>query len=1090
MTAQPILEALAKEFSTDVPSIQATFEMLDAGLSAPFIGKFRRARTGAMSEVHVRRLSLRREELVELDRRRGTVLRAIERVEGISPKAIEEVAICMDRFQLEDLYVPHRRPEPEVQLAMDRGLGGLADLLVAPTPKSERPASEKPSRTKGKGQSEDASADSAAAGPEVDAPAAEPESPAEAGSPVEHSAEPGTDGAAEAPEPGDSASIEIGQDDERPPTVGHDAKLGGDAPEGAEPEGAGPDEPAAEETPAPEASAPEASTEDAPAEEAPAAAEAPAAEAPAAEAPAAEAPAAEAPAADEAAAGEPAPSTQEEAPEPTTAAIAAEGADEVPSSGADAAAAPSPKPSPAPSPQPEALVITAELSKLCEPFVNPDKGVHTETEALAGAVRILSDRLGRDSRLRDTVRRVMRKKGVLRARALVDDKKAGRHKNLLKLKTPLRQLQGHRLTAIRQAQSERVISTSIELHPSEVVGRVRSALGKHTRPEYEPLLDDIARKALAQRILPVIEEDIRLELKERSDAEALRFLGAHLRQILLTPFFGRVPVAGLDVSAKGDMTLAFLGAEGDLVAEVKVETGEKEPAAIGAEVAAAVELHGAAAIAVGSGKSSRAAGHRLREALAAADSQTPVMVVNDAGASSYANGTRARAELAESSVGLRLAISMGRRLQDPMAEFLKVDPKQLSLGAEQRLVSKANLRRTLQDAVESAVAFVGCDFDTAPRSIIEHLPGLDEESAKRLADRRDAGDIDSREAIRAEGILDEAQWTSVAAFLRMRRSSEPLDRTSLHPEQYQVARQLLESSGGSVSESLGRPGATKGLRRQSFDLDEFTWRDLMRELSFPGRDPRGRNHVPDYISESTDPIRLQPGRVITGVVTNVASFGAFVDVGKKQDAMIHISQLASRYIRDARELLSIGATIRAKIVDGNSSRLALSLKDVPNEERPERGARRRGGATRRRGGGGRGARGSDQPTGPAGRIWRRDGAAGAATSSRRGTRRGGPRRGGHDEGRFERGERVDLRKINAQTDKLSSNPFAQFFKPDDGPPKEAPQPKKKGPKGKRPEKGPEPDGGPAPDPQGTGSQPADSPPAGAQGTGTDSPSED
>ncbi len=750
-------------------------------------------------------------------------------------------------------------------------------------------------------------------------------------------------------------------------------------------------------------------------------------------------------------------------------------------------------------------MITAELSKLCEPFVNPDKGVHTETEALAGAVRILSDRLGRDSRLRDAVRKIMRKKGVLRARALVDDKKAGRHKNLLKLKTPLRQLQGHRLTAIRQAQSERVISTSIELHPSEAVGRVRSALGKHTRPEYEPLLDDIARKALAQRILPVIEEDIRLELKERSDAEALRFLGAHLRQILLTPFFGRVPVAGLDVSAKGDMTLAFLGAEGDLAAEVKVETGEKEPAAIGAEVAAAVEAHGAAAIAVGSGKSSRAAGHRLREALAAADSQTPVMVVNDAGASSYANGTRARAELAESTVGSRLAISMGRRLQDPMAEFLKVDPKQLSLGAEQRLVSKANLRRTLQDAVESAVAFVGCDFDTAPRSIIEHLPGLDEESAKRLADRRDAGDIESREAIRAEGVLDEAQWTSVAAFLRMRRSSEPLDRTSLHPEQYQLARQLLESSGGSVSESLGRPGATKGLRRQSFDVDEFTWRDLMRELSFPGRDPRGRNHVPDYISETTDPIRLQPGRVITGVVTNVASFGAFVDVGKKQDAMIHISQLASRYIRDARELLSIGATIRAKIVDGNSSRLALSLKDVPNEERPERGARRRGGATRRRGGGGRGARGSDQPTGPAGRIWRRDGAAGAATSSRRGTRRGGPRRGGRDEGRFERGERVDLRKINAQTDKLSSNPFAQFFKHDDGPPKEAPQPKKKkGPKGKRPEndpaKGPQPDGGPATDPQGQdpqgqqpqdpGSQPAGSPPAGAEGTGGDSPSQD
>ena len=862
--------------------------------------------------------------------------------------------------------------------------------------------------------------------------------------------------AVEPPAPGDAASIEVDPEEDRPPTVGHDAKLGDDVPEdesteapaadAGEPESAPAEAPPAEPEAAP--AEPE-STEAKPADEAPEASESPEApEAAAGPDPGAETP----PAATE---GEPASTPVAEAP-----------------------------PAPTPSPQPEALVITAELSKLCAPFVNPDKGVHTETEALAGAVRILSDRLGRDSRLRDTVRRVMRKKGVLRARALVDDKKAGRHKNLLKLKTPLRQLQGHRLTAIRQAQSERVISTSIELHPSEVVGRVRAALGKHTRPEYEPLLDDIARKALAQRILPVIEEDIRLELKERSDAEALRFLGAHLRQILLTPFFGRVPVAGLDVSAKGDMTLAFLGAQGDLTAEVKVEVGEKEPAAIGAEVAAAVEQHGAAAIAVGSGKSSRAAGHRLREALSSANAETPVMVVNDAGASSYANGTRARAELAECSIGLRLAISMGRRLQDPMAEFLKVDPKQLSLGAEQRLVSKANLRRVLQDAVESAVAFVGCDFDTAPRSIIEHLPGLDEESAKRLADRRDAGDIESREAIRAEGILDEAQWTSVAAFLRMRRSSEPLDRTSLHPEQYQLARQLLESSGGSVSESLGRPGATKGLRRQSFEVDEFTWRDLMRELSFPGRDPRGRNHVPEYISESTDPIRLQPGRVITGVVTNVASFGAFVDVGKKQDAMIHISQLASRYIRDARELLSIGATIRAKIVEGNSSRLALSLKDVPNEERQDRGARRRGGSTRRRGGG-RGARGSDQPTGPAGRIWRRDGAAGAATSSRRGTRRGGPRRGGRDDGRFERGERVDLRKINAQSDKLSSNPFAQFFKQDDGPPKEPTTTKKKGPKGKKPDAGPDPAAAQEP------AAPEQAPPTtGAQPQGSETPGEE
>ncbi|MEM8713488.1 MAG: S1 RNA-binding domain-containing protein, partial [Planctomycetota bacterium] len=677
---------------------------------------------------------------------------------------------------------------------------------------------------------------------------------------------------------------------------------------------------------------------------------------------------------------------------------------------------------------------------LCAPFVNPDKGIHTDAEALAGAVRILSDRIGRDARLRGHVRRVMRKKGVLRVKPIVDEKKAGRHKNLLKLKSPLRQLQGHRLTAIRQAQKERVINTFVELEPKEVLGRVRASLGKYTRPEFDALLDDVARKALRQRLLPVVEADVRLEMKERGDSEALRFLGAHLRQILLTPFFGRLPVAGVDVSAKGDLAFVFLDMHGAPQADARIEVGEKDAAALGAEIVALAEPHSPEAIAVGSGKAARAAGHRVREALRAAGSEIPVMVVNDAGATSYANGQLAREELADVAVPIRLAITLGRRLQDPMGEFLKVDPKQLSLGAEQRLVSKANLRRVLDDSVASAIAFVGCDFDTAPRSVIEHLPGLTPDAAKRLADKRDAGEIESREQIRADGILTEAEWTSVAAFLRIRQSPEPLDRTSLHPEQYALARQLLESAGGSVEESLGRPGSTKGLRRQSFEIDEYTWRDLMRELSFPGRDPRGRNRVPSYISEGVDPVRLQKGRVLEGVVTNVASFGAFIDVGMKQDAMVHISELASRYVRDARELLSVGASTRARIVDGSSSRLGLSLKEVPAPERDGQrsgggGGRGRRGGSRRGRGGRRGERREPaQPKGPAGRIYRRDGAAGASTRGG-GTRRGGPRRGGD---RFERGERVDLKKLKLQEELPSNNPFASFFKKDE--PASAPAP--------------------------------------------------
>ncbi len=984
MTAQPILETLAKEFSTDVPSMQAVFEMLDAGLSAPFIGRFRRGRTGAMSEVHVRRVALRREELQELDRRRGTVLRAIERIEGVPEKAIEEVRTCMDRFELEDLYVPFRRPEPEVQLAMDRGLGALADLIVKPMPKEERPSKPRQSEPKG-----DASGEADAGGAPAPADAAESsaaESPAAEPSSAESPAAetpPAEAPAAEAPatEPASDPASDT------PPTVAHDAKLDS-TPDSAD-DSAG-------------ASAGASSGDSAVTPSGDAAAEAPKEEAPA----------------DGAAAPGPADSAPQAAEAPAQ----------------------------TPTAQPEQLVMTAELSKLCEPFVVPDKGVHTDVEALAGAIRILSDRIGRDSRLRGHVRRIIRKKGVLRVKAIVDEKKAGRHKNLLKVKAPLRQLQGHRLTSIRQAQKERIINTFIELDPKEVIGRVRASLGKYTRPEFEALLDDISRKALRQRLMPVVEADVRLELKERGDSEALRFLGAHLRQILLTPFFGRLPVAGMDVSAKGDLAFAFLDMHGALQADTRLEVGEKDAATLGAELVAICEPHGPSAIAVGSGKSARTAGHRVRTALRAVGSEIPVMVVNDAGATSYANGQRAREELAEAAVPIRLAVTMGRRLQDPMGEFLKVDAKQLSLGAEQRLVSKANLRRVLDQSIASAIAFVGLDFDTAPRSVIEHLPGLTPESAKALADKRDAGEIQSREQIRADGILTEAEWTSVAAFLRIRQSPEPLDRTSLHPEQYALARQLLESAGGSVEESLGRPGGTKGLRRQSFEVDEFTWRDLMRELSFPGRDPRGRNRVPAYISDDIDPVRLQKGRVLEGVVTNVASFGAFIDVGTKQDAMIHISELASRYVRDARELLSIGATTRARIVDGSSARMALSLKDVPAPEREgghrgggSRGGSRRGGSRRGRGGPRGGGQARDNtPKGPASRVYRRDGAAGASTRGG-GTRRGGPRRGGSD--RFDRGERVDLKKLNSAAETPANNPFASFFKKDEPKPQPAPKPK-------------------------------------------------
>ncbi|MCA9001879.1 MAG: hypothetical protein KDB61_08145, partial [Planctomycetes bacterium] len=345
MTAKLILDTLAKEFSIKGSEVQAVLEMTDAGLMAPFIARVRRSKTGGLTESALRRLLQRRVELDELDRRRGTILRQLEKQEGVSAQEVAAIENCSDRFELEDLFVPHRRPEPEVQLAMDRGLTALADQLVKSVPKAAR---------------------SEASGDET--PAAEEAPAAEATAEVE----------AEAPA----------------------------------------------ETPAPEAT-----------EQAPAPAETETPEAPAAESDATpEAPAAE-----------------------------AEGAP---------AEASTPEVDTSPAPH---IHSTEALTLMCQPFVNPDRGIHSVEEALSGAVRILSDRLGRNAALRTSLRRMLRKRGVVEVHASVPVDKMGRHKPLAKFKSPLKQVQGHRLIALRQAQRERVLAVHLTMDPALALSKVRAA---------------------------------------------------------------------------------------------------------------------------------------------------------------------------------------------------------------------------------------------------------------------------------------------------------------------------------------------------------------------------------------------------------------------------------------------------------------------------------------------------------------------------------------------------------------------------------------------------------------------------------------
>ncbi|MBI5362108.1 MAG: S1 RNA-binding domain-containing protein [Planctomycetes bacterium] len=962
MTATPILEAIAREFSVPPESVQNALMLIDAGLSASFIGRFRRNEVGGIPESALRRIQRYRVELEELDRRRGTILRLLEKEPNVASGAAEAIQRCMDRFELEDLFVPHRRPEPEVQLALDRGLGHLADLLVAPIPKSERAALGMQEEREEKEEDEHAAAEGATA-------------------------------------PGEASSESTGETSA--------VSAGETAP--------------ATETATPTESAPVAVMEIASSESAPSHDES-----------------------DE---------SGETAAAPTLEAPAA------------------PVPHIAIDPR---TVMNAHLARLCQPFVSPDKGVHTEAEALSGALRILSDRLGRNARLRGVVRRILAKHGVLGVRPIGDEGRVGRHRSLLKVKQPLRQLQGHRLLAIRQAQKERVVNTLITLDPNKALPKVRAALGRYTHPAHDEVLREVAVQALQHRLLPMVEQDVRLELKERADGEALRFLSQHLRQLLFTPPLPRARVAGVDVNAKGDWTIAPLDERGEPSSpEIKIEVGEKDAATLGAELRAILEPSDARCLAVGHGKGPRSAVNKLRAAIAATNAPVTVFVVNESGLSSYANSELARRELADKSVPARMAISLGRRLQDPMAEILKVDPRHLGLGSEQGLVSKANARRMFQETIESCVGHVGCDVNHAPLSVLLHMPGLDRAAAEKIVARRAEKPFTSREELRLDGVLTEAQWTSTIAFLRVHGSTEPLDKTSLHPELYPLVRNLFDSAGSSVEQGLGRMGSTRGLKRPD-GVDENTWRDVLREMNFPGRDPRPRQHVPELLDPATDPVRLVKDRVIEGVITNVASFGAFVDIGLAADAMVHISEVSDRYVRDAREVLSIGQVVRARILDASAPRLSLSLKNIPREERgprriegerPPRGERVDSGdrGPRR---GGRGRRDFEEAPRPNPHVRaaqsRRDGMLGG--KSGRGDKKrgfgggggggggggfgggggggggfgggggGGPRRGRPGErgdGRGEPEERVRLDSLDMGK-KPAFSPFASFFKKDKG----------------------------------------------------------
>jgi uncharacterized protein len=966
VTASLIVATLAKEFALPLESAGFLVKSLSAGLMPPYLGRFARAHGGLAQEGLVRRFVQRLEELEDLDRRRGTIVRTLEGAPGVPERVLEMARTTVDRNVLEDLYLPYRTPEPEVQLALDRGLGHLADELARSLTKAER----------GEKGGAHAEGEHDAAGEAHDDLAGDEDAHGEAA----------------AANAGDEAGAH--DDGAHEPLVEPDAGEGHDESEGGH------------------------------------------------------APAAHA---------EPHHAEQAQA-------HAANTAIEPP------------------------LEFTPELARVCEAYVKPDRDVHTDRDALEGAMRILADRLGRDTALRAQLRMLMRRHAVLEVRPGSNEERQKRYKALFKVQQPVRQIQGSRLLNLRMAQRDRAVHLSFDVDARRVLPKLEKALARRADPRFAGVLAVVAWRAWMRRLRPVLEEDLRMDLKVRADEEATRLVIGQVRQLLLAPTLGPRPVAGLDIDARGDFTIAVVDQRGAPVGpEVKIAASTVDDFGLAEQLGAALRPNDVRWVALAAGRGTRDALTRVRRAVASLGADATVTVVNDAGLSAYANSESARKELEGFPVPARVAISLARRLQDPMAELLELDTRHWGIGLGTGLLTKAAAKRVLAHAIEACVCTVGVPIERAKLALLVHLPGVDAAKAAKILELRNAGSLKSRADLQSCGLFDETGYRNVAAFIRFPDSPEPLDRSSLHPEQYELARSLIAATGRPMHEVYTRSGGLKGVKRADHGVDEATWRDLVREIGYPGRDPRLRLFPPRLLAPGTTSDQLAKDQVVEGIVTTVTNFGAFIDIGADKEGLVHVSRVSDRFVRDAREVLSVGQVVRALVLDPSAQRIGLSLRGVPEPERverPERGPRRfergdrgergeRGpregqGGGERRGAGAGGGRGRRAPAAegqPAG-AWpepqrltrvakvRRDGMPGKGGDRAGGGRggggggRGGPGGGGGGRGGVQvrgpgrgkadpesagMGGREDVAALTKQ--KSGHNPFASFFKGKDEPEK-------------------------------------------------------
>ncbi len=592
--------------------------------------------------------------------------------------------------------------------------------------------------------------------------------------------------------------------------------------------------------------------------------------------------------------------------------------------------------------EPLANVISLQMIKTplleeAEAYIDPEKGVESAVDAIAGAKDIIAEAISDEADYRTRIRDLTVKKGRLIS-AAKDSEAESVYEMYYEFDEPVAKLAGHRILAINRGENEKFLSVKVEAPVEEIIGYLERQVIVRDNKETTTVLKEVVEDAYDRLIAPAIEREIRSSLTERAEDGAIHVFGKNLEQLLMQPPIAGQVVLGWDPAFRTGCKLAVVDPTGKVL-----DTTVIYPTAPQNKVAEAknvlkklIAKHHVTLISLGNGTASRESEQVIVDLLKEIPAKVQYIIVNEAGASVYSASKLATEEFPNFDVGQRSAASMARRLQDPLAELVKIDPKSIGVGQYQHDMNQKKLSEALEGVVEDCVNKVGVDLNTASASLLEYISGISKAVSKNIvAYREENGPFASRAGLLKVAKLGPKAYEQCAGFMRINDGKNPLDATGVHPESYDATKKLLEKLGYTLEdvknrrvEGIARKIRDYGTLAKELGVGELTLRDIVKELEKPARDPREDMPKPILRSDVLELKDLTPGMILKGTVRNVIDFGAFVDIGVHQDGLVHISQICDRFIKHPLEVVSVGDIVEVKVmsVDVKKQRIQLTMK--------------------------------------------------------------------------------------------------------------------------------------------------------------------